>query len=481
MHTGTYRPELLSAGCHPASGLVGIAHVLRRVSAVVVEYIEVTAWDVGRVVHLTMAFAQNRRLGTVSDHLQVAADGTPTASGQRELWMPPVVDVGPLMDPERSSSEREVALAQIDEAFRHGSGAVIAVGHGLEAGLKSVLQGSQAFFDAPQGVQKPYEEGKHFTPVGTAKIAVRPSTLHERLSYPRVCYEDDGIDAGAIHGTSNGVAANLNHDSPHIFGSFPGLDDAFREYQHGLRRLVRALLGGVAELLQIDETVLELGWQNTSSGITCLHYPEVDERPSTDGLAALGNDPREYNGSLSPGRAVRSGSVGEKQSDLGATMRAYPHADGDTMFTILGHDMAEGLELLVRGETVEEDQWIGVPSIEGALVVQLGQMMQRMTNDVYLATPHRVIMPSAGIVPQRMSVVMFYRPGLQTVIEPPASLATSHKNALGSVYDPVTVAEFLQMPRSDSEGRPLKLTSNVLKDGRWVGARPGASIVPNAQ
>ena len=128
-----------------------------------------------------------------------------------------------------------------------------------------------------------------------------------------------------------------------------------------------------------------------------------------------------------------------------------------------------------------DDEWVGVPSIEGSLVVQLGQMMQRLTNDVYLATPHRVVMPPTGVIPQRMSVVMFYRPGLQTTIEPPASLAALNKNALGSVYDPVTVAEFLQMPRSDDMGRPLKLTSNILKDGRWVGARPGASIVPNAQ
>ena len=60
-------------------------------------------------------------------------------------------------------------------------------------------------------------------------------------------------------------------------------------------------------------------------------------------------------------------------------MRAYPHADGDTMFTILGHDVAEGLELLVRGDTVADDEWVGVPTIEGSLVVQLGQMMQRLT------------------------------------------------------------------------------------------------------
>ena len=38
----------------------------------------------------------------------------------------------------------------------------------------------------------------------------------------------------------------------------------------------------------------------------------------------------------------------------------------------------------------------------------------------------------------------------------------------------MTAAEFLVMPRTDEAGNALKLTSNVLKDGRWVGARVGA-------
>ena len=77
---------------------------------------------------------------------------------------------------------------------------------------------------------------------------------------------------------------------------------------------------------------------------------------------------------------------------------------------------------------------------------------------------------------------MFYRPGLQTKIAPPPSLAARHKNALGvsrtiiagvwvaffqefqrwscgqGVYEPVTTQEFLEMPRTDAEGNSVKLT-----------------------
>ena len=54
----------------------------------------------------------------------------------------------------------------------------------------------------------------------------------------------------------------------------------------------------------------------------------------------------------------RAGGDQPTQGDLGASMRAYPHSDGDTMMTILGHDNADGLELLVRGETIAEDRWV---------------------------------------------------------------------------------------------------------------------------
>eukprot|EP01052_Picozoa_sp_SAG31_P000472 SAG31_NODE_14_length_37953_cov_109.719660_6_plen_140_part_00 len=122
-----------------------------------------------------------------------------------------------------------------------------------------------------------------------------------------------------------------------------------------------------------------------------------------------------------------------------------------------------GLELLVRGATVADDQWVSAPDIDGGLVVQLGQMMQRLTNDVYLATPHRVVLPPTGTVPQRMSVVMFFRPGLEVVINPPASLVDRHKNALGYAYEPITVAEFLTVSQHEltSQQRVRSIVSHL--------------------
>ena len=44
----------------------------------------------------------------------------------------------------------------------------------------------------------------------------------------------------------------------------------------------------------------------------------------------------------------------------------------------------------------QSGKWIDAPAIADAYVVNGGQMLQRWTNDVFLATPHRAINRSGG-------------------------------------------------------------------------------------
>ena len=117
--------------------------------------------------------------------------------------------------------------------------------------------------------------------------------------------------------------------------------------------------------------------------------------------------------------------------------------------------------------------WIDVPRVAPyQVVVQIGQLTQRWTNDEYRATPHRVLKPAAP-APARTTLSCFFRPGIDTVLEVPESLR--RPNDAGGVYESVTVAEHLQMPRVDpATGEAVKLTSNILKDGSWVGVKPRA-------
>ena len=83
------------------------------------------------------------------------------------------------------------------------------------------------------------------------------------------------------------------------------------------------------------------------------------------------------------------------------------HVD-HAVFTILTQD-EPGLEVLrVDGG------WIHVPLMPGAMFVFLGDYMERWTNGVYRATPHRVREVSRN----RISLQYKHRPSYATVVEP---------------------------------------------------------------
>ncbi len=81
------------------------------------------------------------------------------------------------------------------------------------------------------------------------------------------------------------------------------------------------------------------------------------------------------------------------------------NAHHDTGFlTILAPGEVAGLQV----ENPRGD-WIDVPIIDGALVVNLGEMLQAMTGNYFVATPHRVIASQ-----ERYSMAYFHGPSLDT-------------------------------------------------------------------
>src|SRR5205085_143464 len=71
----------------------------------------------------------------------------------------------------------------------------------------------------------------------------------------------------------------------------------------------------------------------------------------------------------------------------GPNVRAGAHEDINTITLLLGAEEA-GLQLLDR-----DGQWLPVSPKEGELVVNIGDMLQRLTNNVLKSTSHRVVNP----------------------------------------------------------------------------------------
>lgn len=86
------------------------------------------------------------------------------------------------------------------------------------------------------------------------------------------------------------------------------------------------------------------------------------------------------------------------------------------LLTVLAHDGTPGLQVRADGE------WIDVPAVDGTFVVNLGDMLERMTGGRYLSTPHRVRHAAAigadGSATDRLSFPFFFDPGWDAEILP---------------------------------------------------------------
>ncbi len=85
-------------------------------------------------------------------------------------------------------------------------------------------------------------------------------------------------------------------------------------------------------------------------------------------------------------------------------MGVHHHSDAGIL-TLLLQDQVAGLEVL------NADRWDIVDPVEGALLVNLGDMMQVFSNDRYKAPLHRV---SASVNRERYSVPFFYNPAYES-------------------------------------------------------------------
>ncbi len=134
-----------------------------------------------------------------------------------------------------------------------------------------------------------------------------------------------------------------------------------------------------------------------------------------------------------------------------ATLRllSYPpaHGQGDEIgagahtdygsITLLMTDGAPGLQVQPRG-----GDWMDVPHVPGAFIVNIGDCLMRWSNNTYVSTPHRVLAPLYA----RRSIAFFLDPNPDSVIAalpgtgdpayPPISGADYLRSRLDATYSP---------------------------------------------
>src|SRR4029434_3619153 len=128
----------------------------------------------------------------------------------------------------------------------------------------------------------------------------------------------------------------------------PGFKDTFEELYAAFEDAGLKILKAIARFLKIDEDHFVDTVRDGNSVMRLLHYPPITGEP---------------------GRHVRAGA----------------HEDITTITLLLGAEEA-GLELLTK-----DGRWIPVAPKPGELVVNIGDMLQRLTNGVLRSTSHRVV------------------------------------------------------------------------------------------
>ena len=101
-----------------------------------------------------------------------------------------------------------------------------------------------------------------------------------------------------------------------------------------------------------------------------------------------------------------------------------PHTDFGCI-TLLWQDHSGGLEVRER----QSGAWIPAPPLPGTLVVNVGDLLGRWSNDRFASTPHRVLNRSGH---ERISIATFYDPDFAAQIDPRALGATKTN------YEPTT-------------------------------------------
>ncbi len=115
-------------------------------------------------------------------------------------------------------------------------------------------------------------------------------------------------------------------------------------------------------------------------------------------------------------------------------VRAAEHEDIN-LITLLCEGTSSGLEILTRA-----GEWLPVDTLAGQIVVDSGDMLSRVTNNVIPATTHRVVNPKEADL-ERYSLPFFVHPFPECVLQPLPITETPENPAR---YPPITADAFLR-------------------------------------
>jgi isopenicillin N synthase-like dioxygenase len=184
----------------------------------------------------------------------------------------------------------------------------------------------------------------------------------------------------------------------------PSLQPALYSYYEAIGACGADLLRAVAVSLDIDETFFVSKYTKRMQRTQMVYYPPQAPKSDADQFGVA------------------------------------PHTDYGCI-TLLWQDNVGGLQV----KELATDSWIDAPPIPGTLVVNVGDLLARWSNDRFRSTLHRVINRSGQ---ERYSIATFYDPTYSASVDP-RDLGLGGAQPL---YEPVAAGDYILGRINDSMG-----------------------------
>lgn len=289
-----------------------------------------------------------------------------------------------------SAQQREAFVKELGDAF-HEIGFVGVIHHGVSQDLTDhFYTASRQFFELPESIKRKYEVPglagqRGYTSFGKehAKQS-KVADLKEFFQIGQEVTDDDPIKAV--------YPANV-----HV-AEIPDLTDLGIQLYKAFEKAGAELLKAIAIHLNLEETYFTDKIHNGNSILRTIFYPPITEEPNS-------------------------------------AIRAEQHEDIN-LITLLVGASAGGLQLLTK-----ENEWIEIVPEEDEIVINVGDMLQRLTNNYLKSTTHRVVNPprEAWHLP-RLSIPFFLHPKSNMDL---SCLPNCVNAAQPLAYEPITAGAYL--------------------------------------
>ncbi|KAJ3139401.1 hypothetical protein HK100_011676, partial [Physocladia obscura] len=290
--------------------------------------------------------------------------------------------------------EKQAVAQELVHAFRT-AGFVYLRNHGIPEGdVARIFEASKAFFALDQSEKDKIswespESNRGYVALGRELSFIYIYILHD-INISIIVRKLTELDK---EGRVDDIKA-LNEISP-------DLKEALGS--NAMQKLNLIVMSVVAEGLGLEKNFFTQFIDKSNNTLRLLHYPRVPANQVND-------------------RSRRCGA----HSDYGGV-------------TFLFQDQVGGLEVKERGTNA----YVRATPIPDTVLVNVGDLLQRWTNDYLVSTEHRVVQPyqveTDGYLPARYSVVYFCDPNTDAQIE---SLEQFVENGQTG-YEPVNAGEYL--------------------------------------